>query len=121
MLLPSSCDLTGKERDAESGLDVFGARYYGSSLGRFMTPDWGATPMPVPYADMTDPQKLDLYGYVRLRLIIAARPITPGPSNTSEELDAAQWLKIRNRKYCQWAGRKKFFERERESDPGPHH
>jgi len=27
---------TGKERDAESGLDEFGARYYGSSLGRFM-------------------------------------------------------------------------------------
>jgi RHS repeat-associated protein len=27
---------TGKERDAESSLDEFGARYYGSSLGRFM-------------------------------------------------------------------------------------
>jgi len=33
---------TGKERDTESGLDMFGARYYGSSLGRFMTPDWAA-------------------------------------------------------------------------------
>lgn len=30
---------TGKERDAESGLDNFGARYNASSLGRFMTPD----------------------------------------------------------------------------------
>jgi RHS repeat-associated protein len=30
---------TGKERDAESGLDNFGARYYGSSMGRFMTTD----------------------------------------------------------------------------------
>ena len=30
---------TGKERDAESGLDYFGARYYGPSLGRFTTPD----------------------------------------------------------------------------------
>jgi RHS repeat-associated protein len=30
---------TGKERDAESGLDYFGARYDASSLGRFMTPD----------------------------------------------------------------------------------
>ena len=28
---------TAKERDSESGLDMFGARYYGSSLGRFMT------------------------------------------------------------------------------------
>jgi RHS repeat-associated protein len=31
--------LTGKERDSESGLDNFGARYDASSLGRFMTPD----------------------------------------------------------------------------------
>jgi len=30
---------TGKERDTESGLDNFGARYNASSLGRFMTPD----------------------------------------------------------------------------------
>lgn len=30
---------TGKERDSESGLDNFGARYMGSGLGRFMTPD----------------------------------------------------------------------------------
>jgi len=37
---------TGKERDSESGLDEFGARYYGSSLGRFMTPDWAAKPVP---------------------------------------------------------------------------
>jgi RHS repeat-associated protein len=29
----------GKERDSESGLDNFGARYYASSLGRFMSPD----------------------------------------------------------------------------------
>jgi RHS repeat-associated protein len=30
---------TGKERDSESGLDNFGARYNGSSLGRFTSPD----------------------------------------------------------------------------------
>ena len=42
-----------------------GARYYGSSMGRFMTPDWSAVPVPVPYADMSDPQTLNLYGYVR--------------------------------------------------------
>ncbi|HET9182944.1 MAG TPA: RHS repeat-associated core domain-containing protein [Candidatus Angelobacter sp.] len=30
---------TGKERDTESGLDNFGKRYYGSSMGRFMSPD----------------------------------------------------------------------------------
>lgn len=31
---------TGKERDAESGLDNFGARYNSSSMGRFMSPDY---------------------------------------------------------------------------------
>ena len=30
---------TGKERDAETGLDYFGARYYGSKIGRFTTVD----------------------------------------------------------------------------------
>jgi len=30
---------TGKERDSESGLDNFGARYNSSSVGRFMSPD----------------------------------------------------------------------------------
>jgi len=55
---------TGKERDSESGLDMFGARYYGSSLGRFMTPDWAAKPTAVPYAMFGDPQSLNLYSYV---------------------------------------------------------
>jgi RHS repeat-associated protein len=52
---------TGKERDSESGNDNFGARYYSSSLGRFMSPDWSATPEPVPYAKLEDPQSLNLY------------------------------------------------------------
>jgi RHS repeat-associated protein len=30
---------TGKERDTESGLDYFGARYLSSSMGRWMSPD----------------------------------------------------------------------------------
>jgi RHS repeat-associated protein len=56
---------TGKERDSESALDNFGARYYSSQYGRFMTADWSATSRPVPYADFSDPQTLNLYGYVR--------------------------------------------------------
>jgi RHS repeat-associated protein len=56
---------TGKERDSESGLDEFGARYYGPSLGRFMTPDWAEKPIDVPYADFGNPQSLNLYGYVK--------------------------------------------------------
>ena len=55
---------TGKERDSESGNDYFVARYYRSSMGRFMSPDWSAKVMPVPYAKMGDPQTLNLYTYV---------------------------------------------------------
>jgi len=56
---------TGKERDAESGLDYFGARYYASNMGRFMSPDWSADPDPVPYAGLENPQSLNLYSYVK--------------------------------------------------------
>jgi RHS repeat-associated protein len=56
---------TGKERDAESGNDYFGARYYASSMGRFMSPDWSAKVEPVPYAKLDDPQTLNLYAYLR--------------------------------------------------------
>ncbi len=55
---------TGKERDAESGLDYFGARYYGSALGRWTSPDWSASPQAVPYAKLENPESLNLYGYV---------------------------------------------------------
>lgn len=56
---------SGKERDTESGLDYFGARYYANASGRFMSPDWAAKPTSVPYADFGDPQSLNLYSYVR--------------------------------------------------------
>jgi RHS repeat-associated protein len=56
---------TSKERDAETGLDYFGARYYSASQGRFTSPDWSSKPQPVPYADLKDPQTLNLYAYVR--------------------------------------------------------
>jgi RHS repeat-associated protein len=51
---------TGKERDSESGLDNFDARYYASTMGRFMRPD-------DPLADQQpdDPQSWNLYSYVR--------------------------------------------------------
>ena len=51
---------TGKERDTETGLDYFGARYYSNGLGRFITPD-------LPFADQhkADPQTWNLYMYAR--------------------------------------------------------
>ena len=55
---------SGKERDAESGNDYFGARYYASSMGRFLSPDWSAKEEPVPYAKLGNPQTLNLYAFV---------------------------------------------------------
>jgi RHS repeat-associated protein len=55
---------TGKERDTESGNDYFGARYYESVVGRWLSPDWSAKIMPVPYAKLDNPQSLNLYAYV---------------------------------------------------------
>lgn len=54
-------EFTGKERDSETGLDYFGARYFSAAQGRWTTPDWSATPQAVPYADFSDPQTLNLY------------------------------------------------------------
>jgi RHS repeat-associated protein len=55
---------TGKKRDTETGLDYFGARYYSNALGRWVSADWSPTPVPVPYADLHNPQSLNLYGFV---------------------------------------------------------
>jgi RHS repeat-associated protein len=51
-------EFTGKERDSESGNDYFGARYYASTMGRFLTPDSAR------YSGLNDPQSLNLYSYV---------------------------------------------------------
>ena len=61
---PTEHHFTGKERDTESGNDYFGARYYASSMGRWLSPDWSAKYEPVPYAKLDNPQSLNLYGYV---------------------------------------------------------
>jgi len=61
---PTEHHFTGKERDTESGNDYFGARYYASSMGRWMSPDWSTKEEPVPYAKLDDPQSLNLYSYV---------------------------------------------------------
>jgi RHS repeat-associated protein len=65
---------TGKEHDPEAGNDYFGARYYSSTLGRFLTPDWAATPVPIPYANPANPQTLNLYSYVENNPITGTDP-----------------------------------------------
>jgi RHS repeat-associated protein len=54
----------GKERDPETGNDYFGARFYSSTYGRFLSPDWSSVPAPVPYANLTNPQTLNQYAFV---------------------------------------------------------
>jgi RHS repeat-associated protein len=53
---------TAKERDTESGLDNFRARYDSSSVGRFMNPDPSILGIAI-----GDPQSWNLYSYVRNR------------------------------------------------------
>jgi RHS repeat-associated protein len=65
---------TSKERDNKTGLDYFEARYYGSTQGRFTSPDdfaGGPTELfltvaahnPVFYAEIAEPQSLNKYQY----------------------------------------------------------
>jgi RHS repeat-associated protein len=59
---------TGKERDQETGLDYFGARYLSAAQGRFTSPD----PLGILRQKMTDPQQWNMYSYTRnnpLRLL----------------------------------------------------
>jgi RHS repeat-associated protein len=81
---------TGKERDQETGLDYFGARYYGSKIGRFSTVD----PVYTWRENLVDPQRWNRYAYARnnpLRYVdpdgravmlahAAGAPKKPGPN-----------------------------------------
>jgi RHS repeat-associated protein len=67
----STLHFTGKERDSESGLDNFDARYLGSSLGRFMSPD----PDQIDGFDhMESPQAWNGYAYVHNNPLNATDP-----------------------------------------------
>ncbi|MGH9556903.1 MAG: RHS repeat domain-containing protein [Terriglobales bacterium] len=57
---PNQYKFTGSERDGESGLDYFVARYHSSNLGRFASPD-----DPLLDQSQAAPQSWNLYSYVR--------------------------------------------------------
>jgi len=61
---------TGKERDAESGNDYFGARYYGSTMGRWMSPD----PAGLAAVNPSYPQTWNLYAYAANNPLIYTDP-----------------------------------------------
>jgi RHS repeat-associated protein len=56
-----SAKFTGQERDTETGLDFFQARYHGSAQGRFLSPD----PVGNFAASVADPQSWNMYVYAR--------------------------------------------------------
>ena len=58
---PQPKRFAGKERDTETGWDYFGARYYGSKIGRFTTTD----PAYTWQENLVDPQRWNRYAYAR--------------------------------------------------------
>jgi RHS repeat-associated protein len=53
--MPTDKAFLGKTRDAESGLTLVGARWYGETQGRFLSVD--------PIMDLADPQQWNAYAY----------------------------------------------------------
>ena len=65
---------TGKERDSESGLDDFTARFYTSNYGRFISADDSK------YMVAADPQTFNLYSYVANNPINSVDPTGHAPN-----------------------------------------
>jgi RHS repeat-associated protein len=61
---------TGQQRDEETGLDYFGARYYVSTQGRFSSVD----PVMLTAARLYDPQRINLYSYCRNNPLVFIDP-----------------------------------------------
>jgi RHS repeat-associated protein len=59
--VPETRQFAGKERDAETGLDYFGARHHMSGIGRFTSVD----PVMNVEAALTDPQRWNRFSYAR--------------------------------------------------------
>ncbi len=83
---------TGKDRDWETGLDFFGARYMSSAQGRFTSPDWSEKPVAIPRADLLDPQTLNLYAYLRGRSLSSIDPDGHGNCEAAAGGSTAKWL-----------------------------
>ncbi len=66
---PNPYKFTGKERDTETNLDYFVARYYSSGYGRFLQAD-------LPFADqhVREPQSWNLYAYARGNPLVYVDP-----------------------------------------------
>ncbi|MCZ2077241.1 MAG: RHS repeat-associated core domain-containing protein [Bryobacterales bacterium] len=85
---------TGKERDAETGLDYFGARYFSGAQGRFTSPDQ-------PFYDQWAhyPQTWNLYTYGRNNPLRYSDPT--GTASWEQQGDAQVFVgDYDGEKYC---------------------
>ena len=81
---------TGKERDAETGLDYFGARYFSAAQGRFTSPDPMNHPSESQFGEegfLAEPQRWNKYAYA---LNNPLRNIDPDGYETQATLDDKQ-------------------------------
>ena len=83
---------TGKERDTETGLDYFGARYMSSAQGRFTSPDSVAI-----NRQISDPQLWNKYSYVGNRPLSYVDPDGKWPFWIHNEIIDAAFGKILDR------------------------
>lgn len=88
---------TGKERDTESGLDNFGARYYASAMGRFMKPDPNQTSG---FEHMRDPQSWNGYSIARNSPLVYVDP--DGLNYTVCDTDGKNCADLTNDQYNQY-------------------
>ena len=107
---------TGKERDNESGLDYFGARYFRGAAGRFTTPDL----INLTWKRLLDPgNTLNKYGYAANNPLLY---VDPNGQDVTIFYRASTWNPL-NRGHIllavtnQETGQIKFFDY---YEPGPH-
>jgi RHS repeat-associated protein len=100
---------TGKERDGETGLDYFGARYFSGAQGRFTGPD----PIYIMPQKVLDPQQWNMYAYVRnnpLRLVDPTGMYTTdcdaGDKNCHKQIDKFETARQKDLKSKNEATRK---------------
>ena len=88
---------TGQERDAETGLDYFGARYYRAEIGRFTTVDPGHVG-----GDVGNPQTWNAYVYAGNNPL---RNIDPDGRRWFTKNGNARWVRPRRGRQLHVAGR----------------